>query len=108
ETVVDLEHAEFDRWEALRRQVAGHTSHVLDGPDAIPVPGREPDPRVETSQGAQHDVAVQDREGSEETLTGRDVGCDVPADREPGSENACSIGSRLPAGQCSLRLGRCA
>src|SRR5215813_13275878 len=43
ETVVDLEHAQFDRREALRRQAAGHTSHVLDGPDAISVSGREPD-----------------------------------------------------------------
>src|SRR5262245_15448290 len=91
ETVVDLEHAQFDRREALRRQAAGHTSHVLDGPDAISVSGREPDPRAETIQGAWHDVAVQDREGSKETLAGRDVGCDVPADREPGSENARGI-----------------
>src|SRR5262252_10756208 len=91
EPVVDLEHAQFDRREALRRQVAGHTSHVLDGPDAISVPCREPGPRAEATQGARHDVAVQDREGSEETLTGRDVGGDVPADGEPGSENACRI-----------------
>ena len=36
-------------------------------------------------------MTVQHREGSEETLTGRDVGCDAPADGEPGSENACRI-----------------
>src|SRR5262249_6526488 len=88
ETVVDLEHAQFDRREALRRQVTGHTSHVLDGPDAIAVSGREPDPRVKATPGARHDVAVEDREGSEDTLAGRDGGGDVPADGEPGSEKA--------------------
>jgi hypothetical protein len=75
ETVIDLEHAQFDRWETLARQVAGHTSHILDGPDAIPAPRREPGSRAETTPAPWHNVTVQHREGSEETLTGSDVGC---------------------------------
>ena len=61
ERVIRPEDAQLDFWEAHMSQMFGDAPHVLDGPDLIPVSGREPRPRTPGPYRSRDHVPVEGR-----------------------------------------------
>src|SRR5262245_66316862 len=89
--MVALEHAQIDDREARARQVVRHAPHVIRGPDAILVSGRDGGARPKRTEAGRHDVAMQHGERGELAIARRDVRSDAPADGEADGEHARGV-----------------